>query len=1336
MSQNVFWNEIWANNQLEKIKLRAGNRYTPELNIELPIAEIFDGISRTENFYISIRKHYGVLKREFDHVSSKYNCEETQSKYRDLQRTINSLSILLEKLKKYDTNKIPWPNIKTHARKANEASRALSAMFRKEIDRIKKEKIDNKGPWSTSEKLESDLRHTYQVLKELIYFEELSTSTKARLSSSPFLLLTGVAGTGKTHLLCDIVEGRIRNNKLLPAVLVFGEFFATIKDPFSQIIKQLDLNFNKTQFLRSLNNAGKQTGCRALLIVDALNETRQQNYWKKNLGKVVNEVRKYPNVALIISVRSGFEGEVLSKKQNKVFSLEEHQGFQFREWEAVSKFFNEFKLPLPEIPLLTPEFQNPLFLLLFCKAFQHRTRRNKGKIQKQIFRGHEGATYIFETFVDSVSKRLLKQFNLDKNAANNIWDSIIENIAAEMVNCNNDRVPENRVSEIVINAYPSIDHVLFMKELERNMLLVKVPAYSTEKSAYDGFEYRFPFQKFSDHLIGRYLFKKYEKEFGKSNKNLQTAKKFFSKRRKLGKSLSTIWYRGIIEALSIQCPEHLKGCEFVEVAPYLKSSHEVKEAFIESLVWRKPEAFSADLRSIKEYINKEIIRTEWGFNSFLNALLSIAPIPNHPFNAVFLHNHLSRFSMAKRDSWWSTFLHYQYDQRGAVDRLVDWGWSGHDKSHINDRAIHLCSIALLWFLTTSNRFLRDKSTKALVALLTDRLNIVLDLLKQFQDVNDPYISERLYAVAYGYAVRTQKDEAGLIAMSKWVYKNLFQGCNPPVNILLRDYARGIIEVALNRKLNLRISRKKIEPPFKSIWPKNVPSEKLLRNKYYPNKSVKEEGAQNRDYFDIWFSVMHDFGSIGDFGNYVLNSAVTHWSGRKLDGKDINRKQLFSNFKKGLTRKQEKLLEKATKPFLRGDLSKYSELIGKISSNIEVSTDEKESERRTNMRKREMEKSYIDFENSLSTRSKKSFKKEIKPFINNWGDINDPLEQFNTKLAQRWVFDRVVKLGWEPKLHGEFDQEINGIDRSEQKAERIGKKYQWIALHELLARISDNFEFRDEANSDKVGRYEGAWQLNIRDIDPSCLLKEFPESTPDTVPSFTTYKIQNCYSAWNKQISDPDWLKRKLDLPDPKHILEIPDTRRNNWLVLEGFVEWQDKTPPEYEKYNLPTRRLWYMIKGYLINREDKDKIIDWAKRQNFMERWMPEAHEFYRVYLGEYPWASAFLYHYVPYYNHDEWTNNTLEKKIPAKVLTLDDQYVSSGSHIDCSTSESISVKLPAKFIIDEMNLVQKFMDGRFFDTDGDLVAFDPNVFSEYMPRSVLIRKDKLRNFLQSRRYT
>ena len=97
---------------------------------------------------------------------------------------------------------------------------------------------------------------------------------------------------------------------------------------------------------------------------------------------------------------------------------------------------------------------------------------------------------------------------------------------------------------------------------------------------------------------------------------------------------------------------------------------------------------------------------------------------------------------------------------------------------------------------------------------------------------------------------------------------------------------------------------------------------------------------------------------------------------------------------------------------------------------------------------------------------------------------------------------MLDLGWTVERFGQFDFNINrysNYGREAKKPERMGKKYQWIAYHEFLARISDNFEFKVDPWSDKPGKFEGPWQLFVRDIDPSCLLKKKP--LPQAVRGF-------------------------------------------------------------------------------------------------------------------------------------------------------------------------------------------------------------------------------------------
>ena len=55
-----------------------------------------------------------------------------------------------------------------------------------------------------------------------------------------------------------------------------------------------------------------------------------------------------------------------------------------------------------------------------------------------------------------------------------------------------------------------------------------------------------------------------------------------------------------------------------------------------------------------------------------------------------------------------------------------------------------------------------------------------------------------------------------------------------------------------------------------------------------------------------------------------------------------------------------------------------------------------------------------------------------------------------------------------------------------KTERIGKKYQWIAMYNILSRVSDHCRMVDKycfQETDEIP-FEGTWEPYVRDFDPT------------------------------------------------------------------------------------------------------------------------------------------------------------------------------------------------------------------------------------------------------------
>jgi hypothetical protein len=141
------------------------------------------------------------------------------------------------------------------------------------------------------------------------------------------------------------------------------------------------------------------------------------------------------------------------------------------------------------------------------------------------------------------------------------------------------------------------------------------------------------------------------------------------------------------------------------------------------------------------------------------------------------------------------------------------------------------------------------------------------------------------------------------------------------------------------------------------------------------------------------------------------------------------------------------------------------------------------------------------------------------------DIRAP--EFSKSALQRFVLDWVAKSGWTSDRFGEFDSRVRGHGREEHKAERIGKKYQWIAYHEGLARISDNFRIQS-------GQSYREWSLDLRDIDPGLLLSAMPTDDGER-PSFTWWNPHPGIDlAPNETITT--WIASTTNLPDPRRVI--------------------------------------------------------------------------------------------------------------------------------------------------------------------------------------------------------
>jgi len=1131
-----------------------------------------------------------------------------------------------------------------------------------------------------------NLRQVSDAVNELIGFLE---SDQMQLLNRPALLLAGAAGTGKSHLFCDVAKKRVGTG--LPSVLLLGERFGD-REPWAQIIEQLHLGCGMNELLGALDAAGEAAGSRALIMIDAVNESDPARFWSKYLASMVAAVERYPWLGLAVSVRSSYEDAIMGDQDaSRVFVRVEHYGFAGKEYDAVRTFFDHYEIELPSVPLLTPEFRNPLFLKLFCAGLYNAGLKTAPK-------GLHGVTWVFDLYLESVDKKLARQ--LDYDPKSQLVPEAVAALVEKMADSENEHLPREQAKQLVDGLLPrsKYEGTLFRGMLSEGVL--------REDMTFEGKEaVYFSYQRFLDHLIAKHLLDKHLDE--------SRPEKSFERGKPLGNLVEdeeTCFFKsGIIEAMAVQLPERV-GKELPDLKPDIADYRPVREALLESLLWRRSDAFSERTRA---YINQHVLRHDDTFARFWDFALTVACLPDHPYNADMLHGHLMRYELPKRDSWWSTMLfrYYQnfmeYHESSAVTRLVDWASSVREEDHIDAEARRLCAIALAWMLTTSHRFFRDRATKAMISLLTGHMDILKKVLITFEGVNDPYVSERLYAVAYGCAMRSEKGEA-LSDLACYIFENIFKGGSPPPHILLRDYAWGVIELALVRAPGLDIDPELIRPPYQSDWPDKLPTKEELETEYAKDHK-------------IFYQIFSD----SDFAIYIINSDLARFSSRRLgEPPKPSIKEGADAFLASLTRRQRSAFHR-----LKNADSKVADaVIGPLRDALEKGDDPEDYTERKARADAERTKAFNAFVRTLGKKKKGRYKSLIERLHSKVLFVSGMhRDYFDVSLAKSYIFKRIVELGWEPELFDEFDRTGPYQWRDTNKPERMGKKYQWMAFHECLARVADNFYMFAGGMSDEETAFTGPWQLGVRDIDPSWLL---PKTHGDVWKSHSrAWWFPYSYHGWREEQDDIAWIQKQDDLPPFRDLIEV-ESGGSKWLVLEGYFNVHEPIPPGLDSGVYRYRDIWWMLRSYLVRKKDRAEILQWAAKQDFWGRWMPESHDEIDLFLGEFFWSPNYEYHDDRYYGRDGWTTECRGPEIPAEIMATTEQYAHEASGYDCSINANIHVYMPCKLVVSQMGLDQPKVDGKWYGPSGELIVFDPSV-EEQGPGVLLVRKDTFQRFLK-----
>ncbi len=395
--RSLYWfNEPFLNSQtferiVESAKESLGERFTPEYHVDLPIAHQFEGLCLHDSWWDAWSKELRIGQEKADEFFQKFL---TKPEERLDQKLLTDFrNSFVQK----------WSELRSSIKSRNTLERYTP--FKEQIgELVAFEKLLRET--ATEECSYGDSAHKERNLFD-DFFDILDRQSRKfsdrsfRSATTRCVLVTGGAGVGKSHLLCDLSLGRIEAK--LPTLFLLGQHYQG-GDPKEFIRESLDLkNYRNEEVLGALNAAGEAHGTRALIVIDAINEGPYRDEWTNFLTSFLSDISGYKHVALLLSCRTTYLTYMLPDTVTPESLVQiRHNGFSGFEHRAASIYLSKQGIVKPSAPIIAPEFSNPLFLKICCKAL---------KSQGLTFfpKGLQGMSALFDFYLESIEKTIAKR---------------------------------------------------------------------------------------------------------------------------------------------------------------------------------------------------------------------------------------------------------------------------------------------------------------------------------------------------------------------------------------------------------------------------------------------------------------------------------------------------------------------------------------------------------------------------------------------------------------------------------------------------------------------------------------------------------------------------------------------------------------------------------------------------------------------------------------------------------------------------------------------------------------------------------------------------------------
>jgi hypothetical protein len=571
------------------------------------------------------------------------------------------------------------------------------------------------------------------------------------------------------------------------------------------------------------------------------------------------------------------------------------------------------------------------------------------------------------------------------------------------------------------------------------------------------------------------------------------------------------------------------------------------------------------------------------------------------------------------------------------------------------------------------------------------------VLQNMKDSDDPYIIERLYAAAFGACCNDPK--AGrLSSYSQLVYDAAFASGEPPVALLTRDYALGIIELAeFHGSTGSSVDLNRCYHPFSTEPPQFGLSEGEVES------IAKASGDE-----EIFSSAGSEWG---DYGKYSIPGRVRDFLTTPLSepapkSKDELKQACYDEV---IADRQDRI----------DALEAYEEtrrFSGQMVFRVIEQKEDKEAAEKARDEFEELQCALRDELENLLTDSERA-RLSFDYFRDGRG--HEDFEHVSIQQCRWWIVKRSYELGWTKDLFPR-DGYGRGYSRHENDLERIGKKYQRIALDELQARLADNFWSIQGWNSGPT-LYRHSHHDFRRNLEPTilpnnpCLERDQPDIDAWIIepriklPEVPEAELLDWPTQYDPAASAVDIVHR-----------HSPDGR--DWVVLYDHVHDRNSYEETGRSGHNTRMEEFRFFQCVLMPNGKADSLARHLQNQQEIDVWSFKPTEYVDgPFIGEAFWRDTWE---SAKFTDDIWkTPDDCPIAIPVASYQWE-------SHLDKTLPDGLSTYLPQRWFAEELELVNRSEDYRSWmrksgeevfrvfmsgEDHQSGVVIDADVFDEYL---------------------